>query len=274
MTKVYHPKEYWENRFCNKLDLTTVGHLGLGYVYNHWLYKARFNAAHRALRKLNLDVSGNSLIDIGVGSGAWVPFWQKCGISKLVGLDITASSTRILKNKYPEFEFIEGDISSALPFKKNITFDIATAFDILFHITNDIFFAKAIANISKCVKKGGVVLISDSFCRSPWGPFYHEYHRSYDTYIKELKINKLKAVHIEPIFITMTKATCDSNSRYRRILDQFTKNTLRIVNTLSSSNQTEIINHTIGCSLYLLDLIICQIVKTGPSLKILFAQKC
>ena len=46
----YDPKEYWEHRLSKKLDLTTVGHSGLGYVYNHWLYIIlSWNIIHLAL---------------------------------------------------------------------------------------------------------------------------------------------------------------------------------------------------------------------------------
>ncbi len=120
----YDPKTYWENRFSKILDLTTVGHSGLGHVYNNWLYRARFNAMRRALRTLNLDVSRKSLMDIGVGSGAWIPFWQKRSISRIVGLDITFSSIRLLRNQYPQFEFMQGDICTKIPFVKYQNFDI------------------------------------------------------------------------------------------------------------------------------------------------------
>jgi len=273
MKDKYKPEEYWENRLSKKLDITTIGHLGLGYIYNNWLYRARFHAMHRALRKLNLDVSRKSLIDIGVGSGSWIPFWQKHGIAKIVGLDITSASIRALRNQYPQLEFIKRNICAAFPLTKEENFDIVTAFDVLFHIIDDTDFSKAIANISKFVKCGGWVMISDNFCSKSWGPFYHEYHRDYDHYLREFKIVDLNIVHIEPIFTIMTTAICESGTGYKRLLDLFTRVTLRLVSKLSSSRQTEWINYIIGCSLYLLNNILCRIVRMGPSLKILFAQK-
>jgi ubiquinone/menaquinone biosynthesis C-methylase UbiE len=269
----YDPKEYWEHRFSKNLDLTTVGHSGLGYVYNYWLYKARFRAMNRALRKLNLNVSGRSLLDIGVGSGAWIPFWQKCNISKIVGMDITSTSVRTLQSKYTQFEFIQENICTELTFKKAENFDIVTAFDVLFHITNDIDFNKAIENISTLIKKNGWILICDSFCNTSWGPFYHEHHRSFDDYAKILNMTGLDIIHIEPIFITMTTTICHSNFCYKVLLDRLTKATLGLVGKLSIRKKTEWLNHLIGCSLYLFDVTLCRIISTGPSLKILFAQK-
>jgi SAM-dependent methyltransferase len=273
MEREYNPGVYWEERLSRRLDLTTVGQSGLGYVYNSWLYRARFRAMYRALRKLNLNTSSKSLIDIGVGSGAWIPFWQKHNISKIVGLDIASASVCGLKNRYPQYSFLRADICSTSKIHSGETFDIVTAFDVLFHVTNDSDFSNGILNLSKLVKRGGWLILSDSFCKKSWGPFYHEYHRSYDHYLKEFNSRGLNPVHIEPIFYTMTTTICDSNFVNRHLLSRFTTTMVGIVSKLSSRPQTEWMNHLIGCSMYLLDRILCQIERTGFSLKLLFAQK-
>jgi len=273
MKEKYNSKIFWEERFSKKLDLTTVGQIGLGYVYNSWLYRARFHAMRRALRKLSLDISQKSLIDIGVGCGAWIPFWQKHSILKIVGIDITSASICALKKKYPQFVFIEGDISSQSQIAEGEDFDIVTAIDVLFHITDDKSFSSALLNISKLVKDGGWVIMSDSFCSRPWGPFYHEYHRSYDDYLKEFDLVGLRPFHVEPIFYTMTANVSEFHSGYEKVFNCFTKTMLSIVGKGSCCPQTEWMNHLIGCSLYLLDNILCKIKRDGYSLKLLFAQK-
>jgi SAM-dependent methyltransferase len=159
---------------------------------------------HRALRKLNLNISSKLLIEIGL---AWIPYWQKHNISKIVGLDITSASVCALGNRYPEYSFFKADICSTTKIPSEETFDIVTAFDVLFHITDDRDFSNGILNLSKLVKRGGWLILSDSFCKNS-GPFYHEYHRTYDTYLRYSYHNR----HIEPIFYTMTTNICDSNS--------------------------------------------------------------
>jgi len=273
MKEKYNSKIFWEERFSKKLDLTTVGQIGLGYVYNSWLYRARFHAMRRALRKLTLDISQKSLIDVGVGCGAWIPFWQEHNISKIVGIDVTSASICTLKKKYPQFVFIEGDISSQFQITEGDDFDIVTAIDVLFHITDDNGFSNALLNISKLVKDGGWVIMSDSFCSRPWGPFYHEYHRSYDDYLKGLNLVGLKPFHVEPIFYTMTTNVSEFHSGYEKVFNLFTKTMLSIVGKASYSPQTEWMNHLIGCSLYLLDNVLSKIKRDGYSLKLLFAQK-
>jgi SAM-dependent methyltransferase len=268
----YDPKTYWEQRLSNRLDITSVGQLGLG-SYNNWLYKARFRAMQRALKNLRIDVSGKSLIDIGVGSGAWIPFWQKFGVFKIVGFDITPVSVSALRKKYPQFEFFEGDIGSELFFSEKEAFDIVTAFDLLFHITDDRSFHNAVSNLSKLAKRGAWVLITDSFGAGSYGPFHHEYHRTYEHYMNELSQAGLQPVYFEPIFFAMTTALCASDIKLGRFLSRFVGVTLRIVAFIAAHPNFARINHGVGFFLYVLDSILYRIMRTGPSLKILFACK-
>jgi ubiquinone/menaquinone biosynthesis C-methylase UbiE len=272
MGEKYNPKEYWEHRLSNRLDITTVGQLGLG-IYNYWLYKARFRAMRRALRKLEIDVSGKSLIDVGVGSGAWIPFWEKGGVSKIVGLDITSASVLALRKRYPQFDFIQSDISGKLFILQEESFDIVTAFDILFHIIDDKNFHETISNITKLVKRDGWVFISDSFGTRSYGPFYHEYHRTYDHYMNELNQVGLKPVHFEPIFFTMTTPLCASDIRFGQLLSKFIRITLKMVTIIASNQKFARVNHLVGFFLYFLDGILYRVLKEGPGLKILFAYK-
>lgn len=273
MSQQYIPAKYWEERLSKKLDLSTVGHIGLGYVYNNWLYKARYRALRRGIRTLDLRCEGKSLLDVGVGSGSWIPFWQPLGVFNLVGLDITSASVVALQKEYPQYTFIQGDICEALSIALADRFDFLTAFDVLFHITDDIAFSNAISNISELVKSGGWVILTDSFCEKPWGPTFKEYHRTWTHYAQQLQKVDLKPVHFESIFFTMTTTICACDVLYGRLLSQFTARMLRLVSILASRQQTEWINHLIGSFLYIADGALCRLSGTGPSLKILFARK-
>jgi ubiquinone/menaquinone biosynthesis C-methylase UbiE len=268
----YCPKVYWEQRLSGRLDITTVGHLGLGY-YNHWLYKARFRAMQRALRKLPIAISGKALMDVGVGSGAWIPFWGKCGISKIVGLDIAAASVSFLQKKFPQFKFFQGDICSELFSSQEETFDIVTVFDVLFHIVDDKDFHHAISNLSRLIRKGGWVFMSDGFGNNPYGPFYHEYHRTYQQYMSELSRIGLQPAHVEPIFFAMTTPLNASDIKLGHFFSKFVEVTLRMVALIASIRYLARINHLVGYFLYVLDGALYRVMRTGPGLKILFARK-
>jgi SAM-dependent methyltransferase len=268
----YDPKTYWEQRLSNRLDISSVGQLGLGN-YNHWLYKARFRALHRAIEKLRIDLSGKSLVAVGVGSGAWIPFWEKCGVSKIVGYDITSVSVLTLRKKYPQFEFLEGDIGSELFDSRKETFDVVTAFGLLFHITDDRSFQNAIFNLSKLAKGGAWVLITDSFGSDSYGPFHHEYHRTYDYYMNALNRAGLQAIHFEPIFFAMTTALNASDIKLGKFFSKFVEVMLRIIALIASARRFAKINHLVGYFLYILDGVLYRVMRKGSSLKILFTSK-
>jgi SAM-dependent methyltransferase len=284
----YRPEAYWEERFSKKLDISIVGHSRLGYIYNGWLYRRRLHALRRALRKLNLDVRRKSVIEIGVGSGAYLPLWKSLGVASITGLDITAASVALLSQRFPptgrcevenprkgnnvpEFRYVQGDICAAVPPLEGEQ-DVVTAFDVLFHIIDPADFTRAVANIARLTRPGGVVIISDGFCSNPWGPFYHEYHRTYDDYCRELVPAGLEPFHLEPIFFTMTTTLCEPDTTHRQ-LASFTGSALEFVIKLAARRRTEWVNHLIGCGLFAVDSILGRTDSTGPSLKLLFARR-
>lgn len=269
MESNYDPRVYWEQRLSKEVDITTVGHQGLGYAYNKWLYRARHRAMDRALRTLKIDVLGKSVLELGVGSGAWIPFWQARDPARIVGVDITLASVDALAKQYPHLNFLQGDICSSLLLVPGGGFDLVTAMDVLFHITDDNGFSNAILNVARLMKQGGWAIITDSFCTTPCGPFFHEHHRTYDHYVKELSAMSLTPVHLEPIFFLMTTTLCTE----RRLFDRATRMILRLVSKLAARRQTKWLNEPFGYSLYFLDGVLRRIVKSGPSFKILFARK-
>ena len=271
MREPYRPESYWEERFSKKLDISIVGHSGLGYTYNHWLYKARFRAAHRALRKLRLDVRQKSILEIGVGSGAWLPFWRERDAATITGVDITSASVTLLSSCYPQLRFEQGNICAAKPPIEG-EWDFVTAFDVLFHLTDSTDFANAIANMAQLTRIGGVAILSDGFCDNPWGPFYHEYHRTYDDYRAELVRAGLQPFHMEPIFYTMTTTLCEPETTHRH-LASFTRLTQRLVSRLAFRSCTQWANHIVGRGLYTVDGLLGRTLTTGPSLKLLFARR-
>jgi len=270
----YHPQAYWENRLSSaKLDVDLVGHSGLGLTYNRWMYRARFSALYRGLKRLDIQPQGKSIVDIGVGSGAYIPFWQAYNPGSFVGLDITNTSVRTLQNKYPDFYFHQFDVTNDASAIQINTSDIVTTFDVLFHIVEDKLFSRAISNIASLARQGGWVILSDGFCENPWGPTFNEYHRSRDEYLAELKINHLELVHQEPIFYTLTTTLCSKKSPYLRVLQAFTAFMPKLVRRLAQSGRTEWVNHAIGAPLYLLDIWLGSLTKKGPSLKYWFCRK-
>jgi 2-polyprenyl-3-methyl-5-hydroxy-6-metoxy-1,4-benzoquinol methylase len=269
MKRSYIPSEYWEKRLStNGLTLATVGYSGLGFIYNSWLYRARFSALNRILKKLKVPVSNSKILDVGVGSGAYISFWQKRGIQYITGIDITDISVNTLKDKYPSYRFIKNDITRNDFDGLAEQYDIITSFDVLFHVVDDIGFQTAIANLSKLIKSDGWLIISDSFCDNPWGPLFHEYHRTLIYYQTELERNNFVVKHIEPIFYTMTTPLCGN-----KLMVFLSKTLNQLIVILNKISWTRWFIHLIGALLYSIDYLLGYLLPSGPSLKYLIAQK-
>lgn len=269
MKKQYNPHEYWQERLSSgKLDVALVGHISLGLEYNRWLYFQRFHALWKGLQKTGINIRNKSILDIGVGSGAYIPMWQKWGVKYLSGVDITNVSTTTLQNKYPQFNFFQSDITSNQFNLDGEHFDIVTCFDVLFHIVDDDAFSIAIKNLSNLLQAGKLLIISDSFCKNPWGPTYHEFHRSYSQYHAEFTLNHLGIIHLEPIFFIMSTPLCGSN-----ILNKLVSLETKIISWLGKRKQTAWVNNITGASLYSADYLLGYMFNSCPGIKYCFLQK-
>ena len=261
-------QSYWEERLSANLGLTTVGHAGLGYAYNAWLYRARYRALRRALAVAGIDARGAAVAEVGVGSGAYIPFWRAQGIRRLTGLDITSISVQTLAARYPEYAFVQCDIGPVLSAAAPRDHELVTAFDVLFHIVEDAHFARAIANLAGLARPRGHLLISDSLADRAWGPTHTEHHRTFDHYRDEMERNRLRVVAVEPIFYTMTTTFAGSPS-----LARFTRRTTRAIGKLAARPATAWANHLSGAALYAADGLLARSGERGPSLNLLVAVK-
>jgi len=274
MREAYQPKAYWEERLSSRpLDVAAVGHIRLGLAYNQWLYRGLFRALRRALARMHVPVSGASVLDVGVGSGAFIPFWRERGVASITGLDITEASVGALRGRYPQDQFLQCDISAELPSGLEGRFDLATAFAVLFHIMDDAGFSRALANLSRALRPGGWALLSDCFPPEPAGPFHHEYYRTHDHYAGELKRAGLEAAGLEPVYFLMAQAVYSRGIPFGFLLRPFTRSVVRLVGRLARHRGTRFLNHIVGATLYVADGALCRLSTRCPSVKILLAQK-
>lgn len=85
-----------------------------------------------------------SMVEIGIGVGYWTDYFNSLGVKHYLGNDIAEVSVTNLSKKYPQYEFLQGDISEVkLPENR---FDIGVMIDVTQHITDDDRFNKAMDN--------------------------------------------------------------------------------------------------------------------------------
>ncbi|MFC1828185.1 class I SAM-dependent methyltransferase [Thermodesulfobacteriota bacterium] len=273
----YQPDKYWEDRLTKHFSLRGVGFLNLGLEYNKWLYKTRLRMLGKFIKKHHISTYGKRILDIGVGTGFYIDFWERQGVRHIAGLDITQKSISELENKYPQHSFIRGDIAEELCFGQK--FDIITCFDILFHIVENDKFDQAIRNIKSFSHRNTWILISDLFLNEYKPPAFHENDRTLIKYKWVLEANDLQIVDIHPIFY-LSSTPVDANAIKSKSLQLILRVLWSIVyKVLYYSNHNKLknaggerIGFVLGWLLYHVDGIILRFVKTGPSTKLLLAQ--
>jgi len=120
-----------------------------------------------------------------------------------VGVDITSVSVSRLRQLYPQFEFVQADISSAEADEIGTGSDLVLASDVLFHIVQDEAWRKAIQNSAARLREEGFLILSDVFPPQPTRIAEHVRLRSLSDYCAELSEAGLRMRHIEPIFAVL-----------------------------------------------------------------------
>ena len=173
----YRPQEFWEQRLSEQFDLRGTGETTMSAAYNRACYALRGEVLGRALAASGLEPRGLSVLDVGCGTGFWTAWYLDRGAT-YTGLDITRTSVERLRQAYPQAAFLLSDVSDAeLP----ATYDLVNAFDVLYHITDDANWEAAVSRLSRAVRPGGALLVTDVFAE-PRGLAEHNKMRSFARY--------------------------------------------------------------------------------------------
>jgi len=263
----YEPRKYWEDRLSKDFSLGGVGFLGLGLNYNRWLYRVRRHVLLRAIKRHNINPVNCSVLEVGVGTGFYVTLWQKLGVKNIVGLDITETAVRNLERKYPEYEFVQGDISQSLPPMLG-KFDIVTALDVLFHITEDYAFNQAIKNLRMVSHTGSYILISDLFLRYEVFSSFHQKSRLLQDYVSKLSQQGISVIDRLPIFCLMTTPLdCPSSP-----LMHWWNALLRFLFVTKRAGMQRIMGEVTGAVLFPIEISLSRFLREGPSTELMICR--
>lgn len=196
----YVPNHYWEDRLSKNFDLTGVGHRGLGLNYNARLYQRRLETLSAGLARIKQPLAGSHIFEVGCGIGFYTNYFAQNDVAEYFGLDISPTSVKTLKRRYPSFHFVCADITESSPIAISNHFDIVFVADVLFHIVEDRRFERAISSMASCLRAGGWLIVSDIFPQQTVQAAAHVRLRSYSDYYQIFLKHKLSIVQIEPIF--------------------------------------------------------------------------
>ncbi len=202
---VYRPAEFWDGRLRHHFDMIGVGYSRLGKPFNLALYRQRLVVLGRTLGRFKIRPAGADVVELGPGTGFYIDEWKRLGIGSLLGLDIAAVAAERLSVQYPEYRFAQADVTEPWPCPDSSA-DIVTAFDVLFHITDDAGFGAAIREAGRVVRPGGVLLVSDLFIHGQAFRGFHQVSRTLDDYRAALDAAGFDVLGRMPIFVTMHPA--------------------------------------------------------------------
>lgn len=213
----FDPKAYWRERVDHDADLGSVGHRSLGARYNAYIYRRRIEALTELLQDQGLDLRGARVLDAGCGSGFYTAFWQSCKVRSYVGLDISPESTGRLSRLYPAYRFVNVDIASppaSWPVTDLGRFDIITAFDVFYHITDNGDFARAVATLGRLLGEDGRMIIFDHLLEREYMLTAHVKFRGRQDYLQCLRSAGLEIVEQRKLFQLLVPPVTG-----RRVLD-------------------------------------------------------
>ncbi|MBS5825425.1 MAG: glycosyltransferase, partial [Clostridium argentinense] len=156
----FNYNNYWNNRLNCKFDIEGVGYIGLGKTYNKYLYKIRIEILEYIVKNIFETLDGKNILELGPGIGMFTEYFNKYSLNRYDGIDIAEKSIMELRNKYPHFNFTQGDISDSNNYHNN-KYDLIFAADVLLHLTDEKKYKNTINLLSNKLEEGGIIILYD-----------------------------------------------------------------------------------------------------------------
>lgn len=115
------------------------------------MYEKVEDQLEKAIKSLHISLKGKKVLDARAGIGLFTNFYQKRGAT-ITAVDVSKEALAILKKKYPR---VETEVSSLEDFKrlKKKKSYVVHCFDVLYHITDDDSWEKAVENLARASEK-------------------------------------------------------------------------------------------------------------------------
>jgi SAM-dependent methyltransferase len=271
---VYQPDQYWNERLRKDFSLSGVGHSGVGLAFNRWAYQVRRQVLLRALRQQGIALQGARILELGFGTGFYLDLWQAMGAAQVSGYDIAEIAVEEAGRRFnlPGWSLQRGDIGSELPLGEAAgRCDLATAFDVLFHLVEERAWLNALDNLQRALKPGGHAILFDKFQTRESG-VSHVRRRTLAAYREALQARGLQIVEIRPIFFFMNSPTDLTGPRklLAKTAWSLVKTPYKLGRPLGLG---DLVGGWMGALLYGPELLLSRLCRGGPSTKLLLARK-
>jgi hypothetical protein len=231
---VYSNAGYWESLHAERVgEFSAVGYPELGEGFNRATYELRLHALQRLLKRCPAS-QVTSLLEGGVGIGAYAPVWRKLQVQRWIGLDISGTAIEQMSKKFAWGQFRKADLCDGAEIEAALgssQFDLVTAIDILYHIVDDGSFRNALRNLSSRVRLTGHFVLSDIFCQKECMPAAHVKRRSLKAYETILKPLGFRLITREQVFAIIGHSEIRMAGMSDKLLSAAWRGTAKFVRT-------------------------------------------
>lgn len=147
---------YWLRRHEElKGDIRADGNRGLSVEENRANYERKAAKLVTVLRGLLGETVGRRVLDLGCGTGIYVPALGELGVS-YTGVDLSPVALDRARERFPQGAYVQSDVADL---RVEDGFDAVLAVDFLCHLTEDAAWREAIDLIAELVKRGAVAVV-------------------------------------------------------------------------------------------------------------------
>lgn len=256
--------ELWNGRLGNNPDESSVGCAGFGREYNRWLYRLRARVFRRVAGHLQGVTKDPRVLDAGSGTGFYIDQWRRLGVRRIEGLDFSPAGIENLRQRYPDVPLHLADIAEDGLDLGEGTYDVISAFDVLFHIVDDDRYHQAMQNLARALRPGGILLFSENFVHHerPRVSDYH-YSRSLTAIERLVEAAGMTLENRYPMFVLMNApddAAHPAMAQWWRIVT-------------AVAQRGERLGWLAGASLFPVDLALTRMLREGPSTELAVCRR-
>jgi 2-polyprenyl-3-methyl-5-hydroxy-6-metoxy-1,4-benzoquinol methylase len=254
---------YWEDRHAPEESLNTVGWKGLGRSFNRWMYAVRRHVFEDVVSELLRRKQDPRVLDVGSGTGFYLEIWQRLGVSRLEGSDLSERAVSRLRDAFPSVSIHRFDLGAADLELSSGRYDVISAMDVLFHIVDEPGYQQAVYNLARLLAPGGHLVMSENLLADEvlHGPV--QVSRTEAEVLRLLREAGLHVVDRIPMFVLLNNPV-DSRSRLLR-------GWWTLLTKLVSMHEG--LGWLFGASLMPVELLALRLVKRGPSTKLLVCRR-
>jgi SAM-dependent methyltransferase len=254
-------RAFWENRLDADWTESGVGYHTLGRAFNTWMYRVRRAVFGREVARLDLGPAPR-VLDVGSGTGFYLQCWQDAGVERIVGCDLTVAAVGRLRRRFPDLEFVRVNAADVANEFEPFSFDAVSCMDVLFHITDDEQYARAVGGVAEVLRPGGYFVLSENFLHRAEQRSAHQVNRTASAIHSILTDAGFDVVRRVPMLVLMN-AQVDAPIAWRKVWG----------GALRAMTATEPTGWLAGAALYPLDRGLTRWLPESPTTELMICRR-